>query len=141
MHVRDILLLIHFMGLVMGAGSGFALFVIGFLSKQFPESTRAEILVKLFPLRYISYLGLLLLLVSGIPLLIPYGAAIHLMPLVMVKLTAVLIIVSLSIYGTLQMQLAKKGNLGVYLKRLKLVGQLSFLFSLIAIICAVYSFH
>ncbi len=139
--MRDILLLIHFIGLVVGAGSGFALFVIGFLSKQFPEQARVQVLLTLFPLRYLSYLGLFLLLVSGVPLLMPYGSAIHQMPLVMLKLTAVLIILLLSIYGTVQMQLAKQGNLGVYLKRLKLAGQLSFLFSLIAIVCAVYSFH
>ena len=48
--MRDFLLLIHFMGLVIGAGSGFAIFIIGFLSKQFPEQARAEVLLKLFPL-------------------------------------------------------------------------------------------
>ncbi len=139
--MRDMLLLTHFTGLIFGAGAGFSIFVIGFLSKRFPDESREAVLVSLFPLRYISYIGLLLLVISGVQMAMPYYANLSNMPLFSVKILSVSLIVLISLYGFGQMQLAKHNNPSVYLKRLGVAGKIGFALSLVTVYCAVYSFH
>jgi len=139
--MRDIQLVMHFTGLIFGAGTGFAIFVIGFLSKHFPKDSRVEVLRRLYPLRYISYIGLLLLLVSGLLLAMQSSPAIYETPMFIAKMIAVSGIVLLSLYGYWQMKLTTDVNIAIRLKRLGFAGKLGFALSLIAVICAVYTFH
>jgi len=139
--MRDLQLLTHFAGLIFGAGTGFAIFVIGFLSKQFPKDSRVEVLRRLYPLRYISYIGLFLLVVSGVLLIMQSSPIIYESPLFMAKMVAVSGIVLLSLYGYWQMKLTSDSNINIRLKRLGFAGKFGFALSLIAVICAVYTFH
>ncbi|MEJ2045554.1 MAG: hypothetical protein P8X74_15450 [Reinekea sp.] len=139
--MRDMLLLTHFTGLVFGAGAGFSIFVIGFLSKKFPPESREAVLVSLFPLRYISYVGLLLLVVSGVQMAMPYYINLRNMPLFSIKILSVSLILLISLYGVRQMQLAKNNSPTLYLKRLGIAGKAGFALSLVTVYCAVYSFH
>ena len=139
--MRDLWLLTHFIGLVIGAGSGFALFVISFLAKGFPEDARRPVLLQLFTLRYISYLGLVLLLLSGLLLAQPYWPGLGQMPYFMVKLVAVGGIVAMSAWGLLLMQRIKRAPDAAHFARLGMAGKISFTLSMIVIAAAVFSFH
>ncbi len=139
--MRDFQLLIHFIGLIFGAGTGFALFVIGFLAKRFPEASRIEVIRSLYPLRYISYIGLLLLLASGVLLALQISPVIYGTPLFITKMLAVSGIILLSLYGFWQMKFTNGSNIAIRLKRLGFAGKFSFALSIVAVFCAVYTFH
>lgn len=139
--MKDILLLAHFTGLIIGAGSAFAMFVIGYLAPSFEASYKREVLIKLFPLRYISYLGLLLLIASGGMLIPPFVPNLAHMPWLVVKLAVVGLLVLLSLFGWSQMRRVRRGADGDAFKMLGYAGKLSFASSLVIVACAVYSFH
>jgi len=140
--MKDALLLAHFTGLIIGAGSAFALFVIGYLAPGFEAQYRREVLLKLFPLRYVSYLGLLLLIASGGMLVPFYWQSPAQMPWLMIaKLVFVGVIAALSLFGVLQMRRARRSTDGKAFKLLSYAGKASFASSLIVVTCAVYIFH
>lgn len=139
--MKDALLVAHFLGLIIGAGTGFAVFAIGYLAPKFPAETRREVLIQLFPLRYISYIGLLLLIVSGVWLVLPMGAAIMHQPLFMTKMVFVTVIAAASIFGMVQMGRARRGADNSVFKLLGYAGKTSFASSVIVVACAVYTFH
>jgi uncharacterized membrane protein len=125
--MRDVLLIIHFSGLIIGAGAGFSIFCIGLISKTFKPEYKLEVALKLIPLRYISYLGLLVLLGQ--------------MPWLHAKLSAVGVLVLLSLFGLTQIRRAQQGQAAPAFKNLALVGKLSLLMSITIVICAVMTFH
>jgi uncharacterized membrane protein SirB2 len=139
--MKDVLLLLHFTGLIIGAGSAFALFVIGYLAANFDAGYKRDVLIKLFPLRYISYLGLLLLILSGGLLVPPFLPNLAQMPWLMTKLSFAGFLVVLSLFGWRQMRRAGRSADNNAFKMLGYAGKLGFASSLIIVTCAVYSFH
>lgn len=139
--MHDFLLLLHFAGLVIGAGSAFALFCIGQLVPRFDPAYRGEVLVRLFVLRYISYAGLLLLILSGLALLGPYLPLLTAKPLLQLKLILVLLLAGVSAHGLLLMRKGRRDGAAAVLPRLKLLGKISLMLTIAILVCAVYSFH
>ncbi|WP_373974091.1 hypothetical protein NT239_10600 [Chitinibacter sp. SCUT-21] len=139
MMFRDLLLTLHFVGLIVGAGSGFALFVIGFLLPRFAERERAEIAIGLYTLRYMSYAGLLLLVVTGILMLQALWQGVQDSLWLWGKLLAVAIIVVCAVFGVQAMR-RPRPDAAVF-RRLALLGKISVAASLWVVICAVQSFH
>lgn len=139
--MRDLLLLAHFIGLIVGAGSGFALLVIGMLSQGFPAEVRPLVMRRLFVLRYISYGGLALLVLSGSLLGGPFWRGLASMPYFVIKLTAVAGLIALSLMGALLMQRIKRTPEARHFRSLALIGKTSVVLSLVAVTGAVYSFH
>lgn len=139
--MRDALLLAHFTGLIIGAGSGFAIFVIGYLATNFKVEYKREVLIILFPLRYISYIGLALLIISGGFLVNPFLPNLELMPWLITKLIFVAVIAVLSIFGMYQMRRVRLHQDSDAFTLLGYAGKISFASSLVVVACAVYSFH
>ena len=102
---------------------------------------KREVLIKLFPLRYISYLGLLLLILSGGMLIRPFWPNLAHMPWLVAKLVFVGLLVVLSLFGWYQMRRAIRSKDNDAFKMLGYAGKLGFASSLIIVTCAVYSFH
>lgn len=142
--MRDLLLLIHFLSLVIGAGSAFSLYIISLLAKRFDASYKAQVLVILFPLRYVSYSGLIFLIVSGALLAQPFLSSIQSMPWFIAKLFLIAVLVILSVLGMFCMR--RIGTVEPTLRpplflRLALIGKVSVLTSIGIVICAVMTFH
>lgn len=136
--MRESLLVLHFLGLIIGAGSGCALYFISLLAPRWPAAERREMMIRLFPLRYASYAGLLLLILSGGGLLTPHLAGLAQMPWFWLKLAAVAVIVVYAIRGALCMrQVASEPSA---LARLPLLGKISFAASVLVVLCAVLTF-
>ncbi|WP_288841683.1 hypothetical protein [uncultured Deefgea sp.] len=136
--MRDVLLLVHFLGLVLGAGSGFSLFFIGHLALRWPAEARRETMVRLFALRYASYVGLLLLVLSGGALLRPYSTQLAQMPWLWVKALAVTVIVICAVLGIWRMRQVSQQPAA--LLRLPILGKVSLAASMLAILAAVMAF-
>lgn len=139
--MRDLLLLLHFIGLIIGAGCGFSLLVIGILSPGFPADARPVVMRRLFALRYISYGGLALLLLSGMLLAGPYWGSLAAMPYFVIKLAAVAGLIALSVVGAVLMHRIKQTPDARYFRYLAQAGKSSMVLSMIAVTGAVYSFH
>jgi len=139
--MKQVWLLMHFLGLLVGAGTGFAVFLIGQLAGRFDASYRRDVLVALFPLRYISYLGLLLLIFSGGMMIQPFVPGLAENSWLIVKLALVAVLVVLSIIGAYQMHRIRSYTENGRFKLLALAGKLSMVTSLVVVMCAVYAFN
>jgi hypothetical protein len=139
--MKDIFLLAHFIGLIVGAGTAFAVFAISYLAPKFPAAARRDVLIQLFPLRYISYIGLLLLILSGGMLIIPMGGQVASQPGFMIKMVFVAAIVAASIFGMFQMRRARRSADNDAFRMLGYAGKVSFASSMAVVVCAVYTFH
>ena len=136
--MREFLLVLHFLGLIIGAGSGFALFFISLLAPRWPVAERRDMMIRLFPLRYASYGGLLLLILSGSGLFTPYAAGLAQMPWVWLKFAAVAVLVICAIRGALCMR--RVASQPSALAQLPLLGKISFAASVLVVLCAVLAF-
>lgn len=139
--MKDLFLLGHFIGLIIGAGTAFAVFAISYLAPKFPAAARREVLIQLFPLRYISYIGLLLLIGSGIGLIIPMGADVGRQAGFIAKMAFVAVIVAASLFGMVQMRRARSSADNNAFKLLGYAGKVSFASSMAVVAFAVYTFH
>jgi uncharacterized membrane protein SirB2 len=139
--MKDVFLLVHFLGVVIGTGAGFAVFVISYLAPAFPAVGKREVLIKLFPLRYISYIGLLLLILSGGALIGPLWAHVGQLSWFVTKMVFVAVIVAASIFGAFQMHRARRSADNNAFKLLGYAGKVSFVSSLVVVACAVFTFH
>jgi uncharacterized membrane protein len=142
--MRDILLLTHFLSLVVGAGSALSLYIISVLAKRFDASYKAQVLIILFPLRYVSYLGLIFLIVSGLLLAQPFLSSLGYLPWFIAKLILVTLLVMLSVIGVYSMRKIKLVEAGLrppLFQRLALIGKASVIISISIVICAVMAFH
>jgi uncharacterized membrane protein len=99
----DFLLFLHFVGLALALGTGFANFTLGIAHSSLPAEERKAFMLRLAPLTRNGSLGILFLIVSGLGLLFMRGAratflsaggAFH------AKLTLVVVLVGL--FGYLQ---------------------------------------
>jgi uncharacterized membrane protein len=138
------LLILHFLGLALGVGTGFAQLTLGRAASALPPPERAQFAMRAAALRINGSIGLLLLIVSGIGLVFVRGlaatmawggAAFH------AKLT--LVVVMIFVFGYMQM-LARRARLeggGPALARLPLVGRVMVVLGVAVVICAVLAFQ
>jgi hypothetical protein len=139
--MNDLALLLHMIGIAVGVGSAFSLFVIGIMAKSFDKSYKVEMLYKFFTLRYIAYIGLIVLIISGLFLTTPYIDEIPNMPYFITKLILAGMLLAISIYGTYQMVTAKNKTPQEVLKNLSYAGKIGFILGFLIIVTAVFAFH
>lgn len=82
-------------------------------------------------------IGLVLLVVSGIVLIIPYWSAILLMPLLILKLVLISILIVLIIFITIISRKSEVGNP----KTLEMLGKMALVITIGIVIVAVLIFH
>lgn len=140
-YMRDFMLVAHFSGLIIGAGTSFASLLLGVLSTKYDKERREQFLVSIFPLKYASNVGLSVLLISGLVLLSPYYNVLDQMLLAIIKLCLVATLILLSTYNVTLMRKVKAGEVSENLKKLALIGKISFAISVGIVFSAVYSFH
>lgn len=137
----DLLLILHFIGLAMGVGTGFALLRIGFSNRNLPPAERGMLFQKISALRLNGYTGLTLLVLSGLGLLVLRpglfsvgGGFFH----AKLALVAVMVVV----VGSMHLILGKAKRAGgpppAILPKL---GNLNFTLGLIVVVLAVLAFH
>lgn len=137
----DILLALHFIGLMMGAGGGFGSMISqGEAAKRPPEEM--SVLRSLGPaMANFSAIGLVLMLITGVALVFAsYGGFGALPVLFWVKLVFVttLTVASLAVHFTYRQ--VKNGNAEAA-KRLPVLGPIAGLSSILAVVFAVLAFH
>lgn len=138
--MREIMLFFHFTGLAMGIGTSFAYMFLGIASSKMEPKEAQKFILNAMSLSKMGYIGLGLLIFSGLYLITPYWKVITDYPLLIAKLALVLVLITLiAILGSIA-QKAKKGNPEIYLKKIKILGRFSLLTGISIIILAIYNF-
>lgn len=139
--MRDIMLIVHFLGLVMGLGTSFAHAFLGAATAKMNEEEATKFRLNAMVLSKMGHIGIFLLLVSGIYLILPYWPSIGENPLLIVKLVLVaflIVLITLISRGT---QKAYQRNAEQQLKKIEPLGKLTLLVGLAILIVAVNVFH
>jgi uncharacterized membrane protein len=139
--MRDAMLIIHFIGLAMGLGTSFGFMFLGIASAKMPADEAQKFNVNSFALSNMGHVGLLLLIVSGGYLMTPYWGSLSENPLLIAKLTLVVVLGTLIGIISANARKAKAGDADKYLKKIRPLGMISLLTALTIVILAVNVFH
>lgn len=139
--MRDTMLILHFIGLVMGLGTGFA---YAFLGKTLSKMNSAEAKIFRHQIKGLGQMGMvgsILLFISGIYLIIPFWPVITTFPLLILKLVLFLI---LEIFIVIMNQAAVKNlknDTENHLKRIEIMGKFTLILGVTIVVIAVNIFH
>jgi uncharacterized membrane protein len=139
--MRDLMLIVHFIGLSMSLGTGFANLFLGMAAAKLEPAERGKFMSRTMILMRMGHTGLGLLLVSGFYLITPYWKVLGEMPLLMAKLACVgLLLIMVSIITIIAKKAQREGN-PARLMKLKPFGMLNFFLGITIVVLAVLSFH
>ncbi len=139
--MRDLFLFLHFIGLTMALGTGFANLFLGTAAAKLEPAERGPFMLKITILVRMGQIGLGLLLISGFYLITPFWKLLSDMPTLKVKLTLVLALIVTVTLTSLQVKKAKKENNPALLLKLKPLGMANFFIGLAIVLMAVLTFH
>ena len=139
--MREVMLIIHFIGLAMALGTGFANLFLNAVASKLEPAEKGSFMSRIAILARMGQIGLGLLLLSGFYLATPFWKALGEMPLFIAKLTLVgILLISVSYILLILRKAKKQGNPGL-LKNLKPLGMLNFFIGITIVILAVLAFH
>jgi uncharacterized membrane protein len=144
--MSDTLLILHFLGLALGVGTGFANFRLGLATADMPPEERTKFFLRAFALAKNSSWGLVLLIVSGVGLMFSKYGGVHAAfvvggPAFHAKLTLVLVLVGLFGYMQMLMKRARQAQGGPTMPTIPKIGRITLAVSLGIVITAVLAFH
>lgn len=139
--MRDFLLMIHFIGLAMSLGTSFAYLFLGIIGGKMENSQRSQFQLNLIPLSNMGYIGLILLILSGIVLLQPYTAGIIHSPFLLAKLILVCILIILLSTMYFFSKKANRNQDVTKLQKVSKIGKITFIIGLGIVVLAVLSLH
>ncbi|HEU5291122.1 MAG TPA: hypothetical protein VFU05_10795 [Cyclobacteriaceae bacterium] len=139
--MRELMLVIHFIGLAMALGAGFANFFLGSVAAKLEPAERGNFMAKLLILGRMGQIGLGLLLLSGFALITPFWKVLGEMPFLIAKLSLVGVLL-LSVSRILFLvNKSKRENNPAVLMKVKPLGMLNFFLGITIVILAVLTFH
>lgn len=139
--MKDVMLIIHFIGLVMGVGTSFAFIFLGRVKSKMENQEGQKFLLNTLALGKMGQIGLTLLVISGGYLMTPYWQSLSTSFLLTTKLVLVLVLIVFIITISSLAKKAKKGDAEKHIKKIELFIKLALLTSLSIVIIAVYNFH
>lgn len=136
------MLIIHFIGLAMGVGTGIGFIFLGRATAKMEKSEAVKFTLNALALSKMGTIGLTLLVISGLYMITPYWSHLMEFPYLVTKLCLVLVlIILLLIIGNLSKQARKSTMPETYLNKIKKVSPFSLLTAIVIIIMAVLTFH
>ena len=139
--MKVLMLILHFIGLTMGLGTGFANAFLGSVASRMSPGEATKFRIRLLVLSKMGYIGIGLLLISGLYLITPYWKVLSSMPLLVCKLFLVgLLILLITLIGIAGRK-AKTGNADIQFKKMERLGKLALLTGLAIVVLAATVFH
>ena len=135
------MLILHFLGLAMGLGTGFAHAFLGNAESKMDRTEAKKFRLQIKSLSTMGNIGTIMLIGSGIYLIIPYWPSITAFPLLILKLVLVAILEILVLLIGWENRRAYKDDAIENSKRLGFMGKLTLMISITIIIIAVNIFH
>jgi uncharacterized membrane protein len=139
--MRELMLIIHFIGLTMALGAGFANLFLGTVASKLAPAERGSFMSKTMILGRMGQIGLGLLLLSGLYMITPYWKVLDQMPFLIAKLSLVLLLLILVTAIVLMVRKAKKENNPAILAKIRPLGILNFFIGIMIVVLAVLTFH
>lgn len=139
--MREVLLVIHFVGLAMGLGTSFANMFLGIAGSKMEATEAKKFRLHTLALSKMGQIGLVLLVVSGIFLMTPYWSILPSSPLLIAKLALVIVLVSLVTVISLAGAKAKTGDADAQFKKIQPIGKMTLMVALLIVILAVAFFR
>lgn len=138
------LLFLHFVGLALGVGTGFAQMALGMASRDLPPAERTAFMLRSAAIGKNGSVGLTLLLLTGVGMMLVRGVsetfqwgggAFH------AKLG--LVVILFGVFGAMQSMLkrARQQGGGPAMAKLPAIGRVMLLLSLLIVLAAVLAFH
>src|SRR5687767_7417487 len=122
MELREVMLIIHFIGLAMGVGTGFAMMFIGIAASKMTPEKRNEFILNATTLGKMGHTGLGLLILTGLFLMTPYWSILSVTPLLIAKISLVVVLFALVIVNSSLARKAKQGNADHYIAKMGMIG-------------------
>lgn len=138
--MRETMLIVHFLGLAMAVGTGFAFMFLGIAAGKLEPAKRGEFMLNALALGRMGHIGLGLMILSGIFMIVPYWPMIGEMPLLIVKLVLVLFLAALVGINTSLARKAKKGD-ATAIPKMAMIGRVTLLTSIAIVTLAVLVFR
>lgn len=135
------MLILHFVGLTMGLGTGFAHAFLGMVASKMSVDEATKFRMHSLVLSKMGHIGLGLLIVSGLYLITPYWGMLPHSPMLMLKLGLVCVLVALISMIGVYTKKARQGDSELYLKKMEQLGKMTLPIGLVIVILAVYIFH
>ena len=135
------MLIIHFLGLTMAMGAGFANLFLGTVAAKLDPAERGSFMAKTAVLGRMGQIGLALLLLSGLGLATPYWKVLDEMPLFIAKLSLVVLLLIVVSRILFLVSKAKKEKNPAIMGKIKPLGMLNFFIGIAIVILAVLVFH
>lgn len=139
--MRDLMLIIHFIGLAMAVGTGFANLFLGIAASKLDPAERGSFMSRSMILGRMGQIGLGLLILSGFYLITPYWKVLGMMPLLITKLSLVGLLIISVILILFIVRKSKKQNNPALLSKIKPLGMFNFFIGIAIVIIAVLIFH
>ena len=139
--MRDVMLIVHFIGLAMGLGTSMAFLFLGRASSKMEKKEAQQFRLNTFALTKMANIGLALLIISGGYLMTQYWSILTITPLLMIKLVLVLVLAAFVGIISSFAKKAKKGDAETYIKKIPPLGKLALLTALTIVVLAVFVFH
>jgi hypothetical protein len=139
--MRETALILHFIGIAMGVGGGFAFMFLGIAAGKLEPAKRREFLLNAMPLARMGQIGLGLLILTGSYLMTPYWSILADTPLLIAKLSLVLVLLTIVIINTSLANKAKLPGGEVHFRKIPVLGRIALLTSLAIVVLAVLVFR
>jgi hypothetical protein len=139
--MREVMLIIHFIGLAMALGAGFANLFLNAVASKLEPAERGGFMSKIVILGRMGQIGLGLLILSGLSLTTPYWKVLNEMPLFIAKLSLVSLLLISVIMILFILRKAKKQGKPALLKNVKPLGMINFVIGITIVVLAVLIFR
>ncbi len=139
--MKDVMLIVHFLGLAMGVGTAFGFMFLGMAAGKLERNEALKFMINALAMGRMGHIGLVLLLISGGYLMTPYWKNLGSMPLLITKLILFLVLAALiGVISSLGKK-AKRGEAGKHLQKSAMLGRIGLLVGVTIVILAVLVFH
>jgi hypothetical protein len=118
--MREVMLIVHLIGLTLGVGSSFAFIFIGRAASKLGKEEAQKFFVNALPVGTMGHIGITLLIISGGYLMTPFWGALSALPLLIAKLSLVVVLIIFITISAIAASKAKKGDLSQMKKIAKL---------------------
>lgn len=138
--MRDLMLIVHLLGLTMGVGTSFAFFFLGKRAAKLEKDEALKFIVNTQYMGTMGHIGLTMLIISGGYLMTPYWKILPTSPLLISKLLLVVMLILMIIVMGIASRKAKKGDFSG-LKMVRKLGPIALLTGITIVCLAVLVFH
>lgn len=135
------MLILHFIGLTMGLGTGFAHAFLGIAVSKMSAEEATKFRLHSLVLGKMGHAGIGLLIVSGLYLITPFWKVLPESPLLILKLFLVIVLTVVITLISIASKKAMNGDAEAQLKKMATFGKITLIIGITIVILAVYIFH